>query len=481
MANRPPHEIDAVVVGAGPNGLAAAITLARAGWSVVVREAADVPGGACRSAALTRPGFVHDVGSAVHPLAALSPIFRQWPLAEHGLRWVEPPIALAHPFDDGPPALLVRSLADTATMLDAPRYGTLMAPLVERWEALLGDVLAPPHLPRHPLLLARFGLPALLSAPWLARLLFPADRGRAWFVGLAGHAGAPLDGSPTAAFALVLALAGHVVGWPMPVGGAQAITDALVSYVRSLGGTIETGAPVRRLDELPAARAVLLDIGPRQFLALAGSRLPVRYRDALARYRYAPGAFKMDWALSAPIPWRDPECARAGTLHLAGSEAAVRRSEAAPWRGETDDHPYVILAQPTRFDPSRAPPGYHVAWAYCHVPNGASDAIRETMAARIEAQIERFAPGFRDCVLARTITTPAALERGNANLVGGDVGGGATTLSQLVTRPTRQLDPYRTPLPGVYLCSAATPPGGGVHGICGYSAACSALMRAGAF
>jgi phytoene dehydrogenase-like protein len=473
--------VDAVVVGAGPNGLAAAITLARAGWSVVVREATDAPGGACRSAALTLPGFVHDVGSAVHPLASLSPAFRQWPLAEHGLRWVEPPIALAHPFDDAPPALLLRDLADTAAGLEAPRYRALMAPLVARWEALLGDVLAPVHLPRHPLLLARFGLPAMLSAPQLARMIFPTDRGRAWFVGLAGHAGAPLGGPPTAAFALVLALAGHVVGWPMPIGGAQAITDALVGYFRSLGGRIETGAPVTRLEELPPARAVLLDVGPRQFLALAGSRLPARYRAALARYRYAPGAFKMDWALSAPIPWRDPDCARAGTLHLAGSERAVRRSEAAPWRGETDEQPYVILAQPTPFDPSRAPPGRHVAWAYGHVPNGASDRIRETMVARIEAQIERFAPGFRDCVLARAVTTPADFERGNANLVGGDVGGGATTLAQLLMRPTRQLDPYRTPLAGVYLCSASTPPGGGVHGLSGYSAACSALMRAGAF
>lgn len=460
---------DAVVVGAGPNGLAAAITLARAGRSVLVREATPSPGGAARSAALTLPGFVHDVGSAVHPLGAASPFFRSLPLADHGLRWIDPPVALAHPFDTAPSALLLRSIPATAATLgaDGPRYESLMAPLADQCDALFADVLAPLHLPRHPLLLARFGLTALRPST----NLFKTDRANAWFAAIAAHAGAPLTAPPSAAFGLVLALAAHAVNWPIPAGGAQSVTDALVAHFLTLGGTIVTDAPVTTLSELPPSPVTLLDITPRQFVRMAGDQLPSRYRRALSAYRYAPGAYKIDWALSQPIPWRDPACATAGTLHLTGTKAELLQSENAPWHGQAPDRPYVLLAQPSLFDPSRAPPGRHTAWAYAHVPNGSA----EDMSDRIERQVERFAPGFRDCILDRHVATPATLERTDANLVGGDVGGGAVTLRQLFFRPTAQRTPYATAIDGVYLCSASTPPGGGVHGLCGYWAARAAL------
>jgi phytoene dehydrogenase-like protein len=464
---------DAVVVGAGPNGLAAAITLARAGRSVLLREAAATPGGAARSGALTLPGYLHDLGSAVHPMGAASPFFQGLPLGEHGLRWVEPPVAMAHPFDDGPPALLMRSIDETVASLGRSLYRPVMAPLAARWGALVGDALALPRWPRHPLLLARFGATALLPATVLARALFRESRGRAWFLSIAAHGAAPMGAPASASFGMMLALAAHAVSWPIPVGGAQAITDALVSYFRSLGGELETGAPVADLGELPVARTTLLDVTPRQFVRMAGDRLRVGYRRALGRYRYGPGAYKVDWALSAPIPWRSPECRRAGTLHLCGSDSELLASERAPWEGRAPERPFVLLAQPSVFDPTRAPAGHHTAWAYCHVPNGSGVAMTE----RIERQIERFAPGFRDCVEARFVAGPAVLEGQDANLVGGDIAGGATTLSQMFTRPTAQLDPYRTPLAGVYLCSSSTPPGGGVHGMCGYWAAQAALAR----
>jgi phytoene dehydrogenase-like protein len=462
---------DAIVVGAGPNGLAAAITLAEAGRSVLVREAAATPGGGARSAELTLPGFTHDLGSAVHPMGAASPFFKRLPLAKYGLLWIEPPVAMAHPFDDGPPALLMRSIDDTVASLGRSFYHTLMAPLAERWSWLARDALAPAHWPHHPLTLAQFGVPAMIPGTILARALFGDPRGRAWFLAICAHALVPLSSTPSAAFGMMLALAAHAVSWPIPAGGAQSITDALVAHFRSLGGCLETSSPVTDLSDLPQAPLTFLDVTPRQFLSMAGDRLPPAYRRSLTRYRYGPGAFKLDWALSAPIPWQSQECAWAGTVHLCGSESELLASERSPWEGRVADRPFVLLSQPSLFDPSRAPAGHHTAWAYCHVPNG-SPAV---MTDRIERQIERFAPGFRDCIEARFVSSPAILEAQNPNLIGGDIAGGADTLGQLFTRPTARWNPYSTPLPGVYLCSSSTPPGGGVHGMCGHWAARNAL------
>ena len=464
---------DAVVVGAGPNGLAAAIALARAGLSVRVLEAADSVGGGARSAELTLPGFVHDVCSAIHPLGVASPFFRSLPLAEHGLEWIEPPAALAHPFDDGTAALLERSPEATvhAVGADDEQWRRLFAPLVRDADSLLEDVLAPLHVPAHPLLLARFGARAGLPATALARLSFGGERARGVFAGLAAHSMLPLGRPPTAAFGLVLGLLGHAVGWPFPRGGSQQLSDALASYLRSLGGEIETGRRVESLAELGDPRVVLLDVTPRGLLALAGDRLPPFYRRRLERYRYGPGVFKLDWALDGPIPWRAEECARAATVHLGATLEEIAASEAAPARGEIAERPYVLLAQQSLFDPTRAPAGQHTAWAYCHVPNGS----RVDMTERIELQVERFAPGFRERILARSALGPADLERHNPNNVGGDINGGAATLSQLFTRPVARVSPYTTPLPGVFLCSASTPPGGGVHGMCGYHGAQAAL------
>ena len=466
---------DAIVVGAGPNGLAAAITLARAGRAVLVLEANETVGGGARSAELTLPSFVHDLGSAIHPLGFGSPVFRLFPLAEHGLSWIQPPTPVAHPLDDGTAATLEPVVEQTAELLgpDGAAYRRLLGPTVADWPKLLPALLGPLRLrsARHPLALARFGPPALLPARLLAQALFRGERARALFAGIAAHAVQPLERPGTAAAGLVLAALGHVAGWPLPVGGAQRIADALAGYFRALGGEVVTGARVESLDELPPARAVLLDVTPRQFLRIAGERLPAGYRRRLARYRYGAGIWKVDWALDGPIPWRAPECARAGTVHVGGTLAEIAAAERAPWRGEHAARPFVILAQPSLFDPARAPAGKHTAWAYCHVPHGSP----VDMTARIEAQLERFAPGFRERVLARRATGPAELERDNANLVGGDIGGGVQDLLQLYTRPVARLVPYATPLAGVYLCSSSTPPGGGVHGLCGYFAARAAL------
>ena len=464
---------EAIVVGAGPNGLAAAIVLAQAGLSVRVVEATDTVGGGARSAELTLPGFVHDVCSAIHPLGVASPFFRTLPLAGHGVEWVEPPAALAHPFDDGAAVLLERSPEGRVTMLgeDDERWLRLFAPLVRDAGSLLEEVLAPLHVPEHPLLLARFGARAALPATTLARLSFRGARARGVFAGLAAHSMLPLNRPPSAAFGLVLALLGHAVGWPFPRGGSQRLSDALASYLRAVGGEIETGHRVESLAELGDARVVLLDATPRGLLALAGDRLPARYRRRLERYRYGPGVFKLDWALDGPIPWRAEECGRAATVHLGATLEEIAASEAAPARGEVTERPYVLLAQQSLFDRTRAPAGRHAAWAYCHVPNGSSVDMTE----RIERQVERFAPGFRERILARSALGPAELERHNPNNVGGDINGGAATLSQLFTRPVACVSPYTTPLPGVFLCSASTPPGGGVHGMCGYYAARSAL------
>lgn len=469
---------DAVVVGSGPNGLAAAITLARAGLHVLVLEAAAEPGGGARSGALTLPGFTHDLCSAVHPLAAASPFFRGLPLREHGLEWIEPPAGAAHPLDDGTCALLLPGVDETAGGLgpDSARYRSLLAPLAARWKNVLDETLRPAlHVPRHPLLLARFGALSLLPATDYARLFFTTGRARALFAGIAAHANAPLEQPGTSGIGLMLNLAGHARGWPIPRGGAGAITAALISYFKTLGGEVRTGEPVRDARELPPSALTFWDLTPRQVAAALGNRLPSSERRAFEGYRYGPGVFKIDWALSGPIPWRAAGVARSATVHLGGTLEEIAASEAAPARGDHAERPYVLLSQPTLFDASRAPFGKHIAWAYCHVPHGST----RDMTAPIEAQIERFAPGFRDLILYRTTFDTRAMEARNANYIGGDINGGALSLGQLFFRPRLQLDPYRLPLRGHFLCSSSTPPGPGVHGMCGFHAAESALRRRG--
>jgi phytoene dehydrogenase-like protein len=466
---------DAVVVGSGPNGLAAAILLAQAGLRTEVREAAPAAGGGLRSDALTLPGFIHDVCAAVLPFAVASPCFRTLPLHDFGLDWVQPPAALAHPLDDGTAAMLERSLDATAAGLGlgGGSWRGLLAPFVEAWDRLADDVLAPPlHVPRHPLLLARFGLRALQPATLLARDL-RGTAARALLAGCAAHSFLPLQALGTGAFGLLLAAAGHAVGWPIVRGGSQRLAGALAGYFRSLGGEIRTDAALRQLDEVRSARLVMLDVGPHQVARIAGDRLPTGYRRALQRYRYGAAAFKLDWALDGPVPWTAPECARAATVHLGGTLEEIAAAEAAAARGEVHERPFVLFVQPTLCDPSRAPPGRHTAWAYCHVPNGCTLDVTD----RIERQVERFAPGFRERILARSVMPPAELERRNANLVGGDISGGATDLRQVFARPVARVSPYRTPIRGVYICSASTPPGGGVHGMGGYHAARAALAE----
>jgi phytoene dehydrogenase-like protein len=466
---------DAVIVGAGPNGLAAAVTLARAGRKVLVLEAEHAWGGGTRTSELTLPGFRHDVCSAVHPLGVGSPFFAELPLAAHGLAWAHPAACLAHPFDDGSAAVLFRSTAATAATLgeDGRAWRQMLEPLAERWAELAHDALGPLRLPRSPLLLARFGLLALRSARGLALDAFEGPRARALFCGIAAHVMMPLDQSPTAAFGLVLAAAAHAVGWPVARGGSQAIADALVAYLRSLGGDVVTGRRVGRLDELPDARAVLFDVTPRQLLSIAGPALPGSYRRRLTRYRYGAAAYKVDFALDGPAPWTAAACREAGTVHLGPTFEEIVDAEARVARGEHPERPYVVVAQPGVADPTRAPPDQHTLWAYCHVPNGST----YPMAERVEAQIERFAPGFRDRILGRSIMGPTELERYNANYIGGDINGGVEDLGQLFTRPVLALSPYATPNPRLFLCSSSTPPGGGVHGLCGYYAALSALAR----
>lgn len=470
------YRYDAVIVGAGPNGLAAAITLARAGRSVIVFEAKETIGGGSRSMELTLPGFIHDVCSAIHPLGPGSPFLRALPLEQFGLEWIHSPASLAHPLHDGRVAVLERSIEATVASLgcDEQAYTRLMAPIVAHWdriaEAFLGPLRLQP-LVAHPFSLASFGLKALRSAHGFIERQFEGEEARAMFAGLCGHSMLPFNRAASAAAGLALGALGHAIGWPLPRGGSQQIANAMGAYFRSLGGEIVTGVEVTSLEMLPPSRAVLCDVTPRQLLRIAGSRLPSAYQHRLQRYRYGVGVFKLDLALDGPIPWQAEECARAATVHIGGTLPEIAAVEAAVWRGEHPERPFVLLAQQSVFDVTRAPMGKHTAWAYCHVPAASTFDMSE----RIEAQIERFAPGFRDRILARHTFSPAQLERYNANYIGGDINGGVQDLWQMFTRPTIQVNPYATPIKGLYLCSSSTPPGGGVHGLCGYYAALAAL------
>ena len=469
--------MDVVIVGSGPNGLAAAIRLADAGMKVLVLERANQAGGGVHSAELTRPGFIHDVCASVFPLGIGSPWLSKLGLQAHGLEWVQPDVPLAHPLDGDRAAILERSVDATVASfgVDAKPYASLMGDLAEHFPSLMQDLVGPIRVPRHPILAARFGMRALRSASSLARSRFETDAVRALFAGNAGHALLPLDRPATAAFAMMLCAAAHSVGWPFARGGAASLTRALVARLRVAGGAVETGVEVRSLEQLRpyGARAIVLDVTSRQFLALAGDALPPRYRRQLEAMRYTMGAFKVDWALSEPIPWANSDCRRAGTVHVGGTLEEIVASEHCAANDIRTSRPFTLVTQPSLFDTSRAPAGSHTAWAYCHVRAHST----HDMTAPIEAQIERFAPGFRDVILERSVLAPADLEALNPNFWGGSITGGDNDLGQLFFRPARRLDPYTTPIDGVYLCSASTPPGGGVHGMCGYHAAGSVMRH----
>ncbi|MFZ1051408.1 MAG: NAD(P)/FAD-dependent oxidoreductase [Candidatus Sulfotelmatobacter sp.] len=463
----------ACVIGAGPNGLAAAIVLAQAGMRVDVLEAESMPGGAARTLELTLPGFLHDFGSAVYPLGAGSPFFASLPLINHGLEWIHSPAALAHPLDDGTAVMLERDLGEAKDSLgiDGPAWDKLMRPFVERWSEFAPEILRPvSFIPRHPWLMARFGMLALQPARVVARR-FRSQRTQVLFAGLAAHSFLSLDEPLSAAFAILMAVPAHAVGWPIPRGGAQSLTNALCRFLSTFESKLSTSSPVQNLSALATYDLLLCDLTPRQLLKVGGQRLSDSYKRRLGRYRYGAGVFKVDYALSAAIPWKATSCLRAATVHLGGSFEEIATSEQEVRTGQHPDRPFVLLVQPSLFDTSRAPAGKHTAWAYCHVPNGS----KLNMLEKLENQIERFAPGFRDCILARRVFSPADLESMDANLVGGDIGGGVMDVRQILFRPTWRH--YGTSARDIYICSASTPPGGGVHGMCGYHAAKMALSR----
>ncbi|TDH24537.1 NAD(P)/FAD-dependent oxidoreductase [Segetibacter sp. 3557_3] len=465
-------DYDAVVVGSGPNGLAAAIHLQRQGLSVLLLEGKDTIGGGLRTAELTLPGFKHDICSAIHPLAAASPFFSTLPLADFGLRFIDPQLAAAHPFDDGTAAVLSRSIIDTAALLgaDKNKYLQLVGSVVADWPKLDRELLAPFHIPASPIAMARFGLKGLQPATWFVKN-FTTEKAKGLFAGMAAHGIQPLSNIATTAIGLVLMAVGHTGGWPIPAGGADRIADALVRYFVSIGGRIETGVMVKSLKQLPSAHAVMLDVTPRQLLQIAGHTFSSIYRWQLERYRYGMGVFKIDWALDDIIPFTAPECRNAGTIHLGNTFAEIAGAEQQTADGTPAEKPFVLLAQQSQFDPSRAPEGKHTAWAYCHVPNGSTT----DRTAAIENQVERFAPGFKERILARHTFNTQQMEEHNPNYIGGDINGGIIDIRQLFTRPALRYSPYRTSTKGIYICSSSTPPGGGVHGMCGYHAAERAL------
>jgi phytoene dehydrogenase-like protein len=460
------------VIGAGPNGLAAAIVLAQAGWRVTVYEAEPQAGGASRTLPLTLPGFLHDFGSAVHPMAVGSPFLSSLPLARYGLEWIDPPAPLAHPLDDGTTVTLEKSLEETELALgeDGKAWRVLFEPFVGHWFELAPDLLGPITLmPRHPFLMAKVGMRGLPSAEWLTARIFRGERAKALFAGLGAHSFLGLNEPLSAAFGLMLGVLGHALGWPIPRGGAQSLANAMCAHLEALGGSVKTGSRVESIGDLPDADLTMCDLTPKQVVKVAGEKLSKGYRRRLEQWKYGPGVFKVDYALSAPIPWTASGCRRAATVHLGGTFPEIAASEYAMRHGQHAERPFVLLSQPTLFDASRAPEGKHIAWAYCHVPSGSTF----DMLPRLEAQIERFAPGFRDCVLARRVFGPAALEEMDANLIGGDIGGGSVNFRQFLFRPTGRH--YGTTAPNIYICSSSTPPGGGVHGMCGYNAAIRAL------
>ncbi|WP_336721703.1 phytoene desaturase family protein [Paraflavisolibacter sp. H34] len=466
------REYDAVVVGAGPNGLAAAITLQQAGLSVLLVEGKEMIGGGLRTAQLTLPGFMHDICSAIHPMAAASPFFKTLPLEQYGLEYICPPLAAAHPFDDGTAAALYHSLKQTAESLgsDENTYTKLVQPLIESWPRLANDLLAPLQLPSHPIDMALFGVKALTSATHLAKR-FRTRELRGLWAGMAAHSIQPLSNVATSAIGLVLMMAGHLNGWPFPKGGSMAIANALAAHFQALGGTIETNFYVRSLAQLPSARAVLFDVTPQQLLQIAGHKFSSIYKWQLERYRYGMGVFKVDWALDGPIPFTAPTCRQAGTIHLGNTLGEIVASEQTIAQGGHPERPFVLLAQQSLFDSTRAPEGKHTAWGYCHVPNGSTVDMTDI----IERQVERFAPGFRDRIIGRSTMNAVQMQEYNANYIGGDINGGIQDVTQLFTRPALRLSPYRTSAKGLYICSSSTPPGGGVHGMCGYHAAKRAL------
>lgn len=466
---------EVIVVGSGPNGLAAAVEMARSGFAVTLLEARETVGGGTRTQELTLPGFRHDVCSAIHPLGVSSPFFKTLPLDEFGLTWVYPEAALAHPLDDGSAVVLHRDFSRTEESLDdADRqaYRQLMAPFAEHWEELAGDILAPIHFPSHPVIMTRFGSQAVRSAQGLARTLFRGERARALFAGLAAHSFLPLEKPGSASFGIVLGVLGHLTGWPVARGGSESISLALKGYLETLGGVVRTGVRVESVDEFDRNALVLLDLTPRQVLRVAGHRFDPGYRRRLEEYRYGPGVFKIDWALSAPIPWRAPACLTAATVHVGGTLAEIATGEREVWQGRHPERPFVLIAQQSLTDPTRAPEGKHTGWGYCHVPSGSKVDMTEA----IERQIERFAPGFRDLILDRQVRNTVTMESYNANFVGGDINGGVQDLAQIVARPIAGPRPYATSDPRIFICSSSTPPGGGVHGMCGFHAARCALQ-----